>query len=186
MLTYGLYNKPISNTFVDKISAISQKIKPMIIAHWLDSRHISKVNANTEIASSNATYAIPTNNDITNEAYGMLSGSRSLSDNEILFNKSKRADFYFTPNESINGIERESFPWAVAGAKDVNGNIITANGNWHCLPTSSSSKTNVLDLDDNFEFGYWSSYKSTSNLHATRNGYEFSTPVVLTYLFTAR
>lgn len=186
MLTYGLYDKPISNTFVDKISAISQKIKPMVIAHWLDSRHIDKVDANTEIASSNATYATPTNNDIINEAYGMLSESRSLSDNEILFNKSKRADFYFTPNESINGIERESFPWAVAGAKDVNGNIITANGNWHCLPTSSSSKTNVLDLDDNFEFGYWSSYKSTSNLHATRNGYEFSTPVVLTYLFTAR
>lgn len=186
MLTHGLYNKPISDTFIDKTSAISQKIKPMVIAHWLDSRHIDKVNAQTEIASSNATYTIPTNNDISNEAYGMLSGSRSLSDNEILFNKSKRADFYFTPNESINGIERESFPWAVAGAKDVNGNIITANGNWHCLPTSSSSKTNLLDLDDNFEFGYWSSYKSTSNLHATKNGYQFSTPVVLTYLFTAR
>lgn len=186
MLTYGLYGKPISNTFIEKTAAISQKIKPLVIAHWLDSRHIDKVDANTEIASSNATFTIPSSNDINNEAYGMLSESRSLSDNEIVFNKSKRADFYFTPNESMNGIERESFPWAVAGAKDVYGNIITANGNWHCMPTSSSSKTNPLDLDDNFEFGFWSSTKSTSSIHATKPGYEFSVPVVLTYLFTAR
>jgi len=186
MLTHGLYGKPISNTFIEKTSAISQKIKPLVIAHWLDSRHIDKVDANTEIASSNATFQIPSSNDIVNESYQMLSENRSLSDNEITFNKAKRANFYFTPNESINGIERESFPWAVAGAKDVYGNIITANGNWHCMPTSSTSKNNFFDLDDNFEFGFWSSTKSTSNLHATKLGYEFATPVVLTYLFTAR
>lgn len=188
MLIRGLYDKPISNTFVEKTSSIAQRIKPLVIIDWLDSRHVEK-SGNTEIASSNYTFADVSDQSVIDESYGLLSSSttsfspsltksvRSLSDKEILFNKSKRSSFYFTPNESINGIERESFTWAVAGAKDVNGNIITANGNWHCLPS---------DKDDNLEFGFWSSVKSTQNLHSTRNGYEFATPVTLTYLFTAR
>ena len=188
MLTQGLYNKPISNTFIEKTSSIAQRIKPLVIIDWLDSRHVEK-SGNTEIASSNYAFADVSDQTIVNESSGLLSSSstslgppvvktvRSLTDKEILFNKSKRSSFYFTPNESINGIERESFTWAVAGAKDINGNIITANGNWHCLPS---------DKDDNLEFGFWSSVKSTQNLHATRNGYEFTTPVTLTYLFTAR
>ena len=188
MLIKGLYNKPISNTFIEKTTSIAQRIKPLVIIDWLDSRHVEK-SGNTEVASSNYAFADVSDQSIIDEAYGLLSfnttsmgppitrAARSLSDKEILFNKSRRSSFYFTPNESINGIERESFTWAVAGAKDVNGNVITSNGNWHCLPS---------DKDDNLEFGYWSSVKSTEYLHATRNGYEFTTPVTLTYLFTAR
>lgn len=188
MLTEGLYGKPISNSFIEKTTSIAQKIKPLVIIDWLDSRHVEK-SGNTEVASSNYAFDSVSDQSIEDEAYGLLSSnitsmgppivrsSRTLSDKEILFNKSRRSSFYFTPNESINGIERESFTWAVAGAKDINGNIITANGNWHCLPS---------DKDDNLEFGFWSSVKSTENIHATKNGYEFTTPVTLTYLFTAR
>ena len=59
---------------------------------------------------------------------------RSLSGNELSFNKRNRSDYYFTPNESINGIERQSFTWAVCDAKDKFGKTITANGEWHALP----------------------------------------------------
>lgn len=176
MLTIDRYGKTLSNTFVSKTTAIAQKIKPLVIVHWLDSRHILK-DGNTVIASSNADFSTPSNSDITNEAYGLLANGRSLTSKEINFNKARRSDFYFTPNESINGFERESFSWAVAGAKDKDGNVITANGRWHCLPSTK---------DENLEFGYWSSTKSTSNTHATLSGYEFSTAVILTYVFQAR
>lgn len=176
MLTTDRYGKSLSNTFISKTTSIAQKIKPLVIIHWLDSRHLDK-DGNTAVAVSNAEFAATSNSDITNEAYGLLSNSRSLTSKELDYNKARRSDFYFTPNESVNGFERESFSWAVAGAKDKDGKVITANGRWHCLPSTK---------DDNYEFGFWSSTKSTSNVHATLNGYEFTTAVTLTYNFVAR
>lgn len=183
MLQYGLYGKQISNTFVEKTTSISQTIKPLILIDWLDSRHVLKSN-NTEIASSASSFTAPSDNDITSEVNGMLLRTnrltptyRSLTTAEIEFNKKNRSNFYFTPNESINGIERQSFTWAVCDAKDRFGKTITANGQWHAMPSSK---------DDNYEFGFISGVKSTSSLHATRSGYEFSSPVVIEYVFTAR
>jgi hypothetical protein len=183
MLQYGLYGKQISNTFVQSTTAISQTIKPLILIDWLDSRHVAKYN-NAEIASSTSSFSTPTTNDINLEAAGMLLRTnritptyRSLSVKEIEFNKRNRSDYYFTPNESINGIERQAFTWAVCDAKDKFGKTITANGQWHALPSSK---------DDNYEFGFVSGVKSTSNIHATRNGYEFSSPVIIQYNFTGR
>jgi hypothetical protein len=183
MLQYGLYGKQISNTFVQSTTAISQTIKPLILIDWLDSRHVAKYN-NAEIASSTSSFSTPTTNDINLEAAGMLLRTnritptyRSLSVKEIEFNKRNRSDYYFTPNESINGIERQAFTWAVCDAKDKFGKTITANGQWHALPSSK---------DDNYEFGFVSGVKSTSNIHATRNGYEFASPVIIQYNFTGR
>ena len=176
MLESGLYDKDISNYFNSAFNAISQSVKPLIMVDWLDSRHIDK-HSNTEIASSNYTNLQISAATVNQNISGMLSGSRQLSDNEVLFNRSRGRDFYFTPNESINGIERQSFTWAVCDAKDVNGKVITANGQWHCLPASK---------DENYEFGYQSSTKSTSTLHSTLNGYQFSDPVILTYVFAER
>ena len=176
MLESGLYDKDISNSFNSAFNAISQSVKPLIMVDWLDSRHIDK-HSNTEIASSNYTNLQISAATVNQNVSGMLSGSRQLSDNEVLFNRSRGRDFYFTPNESINGIERQSFTWAVCDAKDVNGKVITANGQWHCLPASK---------DENYEFGYQSSTKSTSTLPSTLNGYQFSDPVILTYVFAER
>ena len=97
MLTQGLYNKPISNTFIEKTSSIAQRIKPLVIIDWLDSRHVEK-SGNTEIASSNYAFADVSDQTIVNESSGLLSSSstslgppvvktvRSLTDKEILFN----------------------------------------------------------------------------------------------------
>jgi hypothetical protein len=176
MLTKGRYDVDISSSFNNAISSISQRVKPLILIDWLDSRHINK-SGNTGIASSNYTNSAKTNQNIIDNAAGLLASGRSLSDKEILFNKSRNRDFYFTPNESVNGIERQSFTWAVCDAKDTNGNVITANGQWHCMPTTK---------DEHYEFGYESSVKSTANTHATLNGYELQSPVVLTYVFEER
>ena len=183
MLQYGLYGKQISNTFVQSTTAISQTIKPLILIDWLDSRHVGKYN-NAEIASSTSSFTAPTTNAINLEVSGMLLRTnrttptyRTLSAKEIEFNKRNRSDYYFTPNESINGIERQAFTWAVCDAKDKFGKTITANGQWHALPSSK---------DDNYEFGFISGVKSTSNTHATRNGYEFSSPVIIQYNFAGR
>jgi hypothetical protein len=176
MLTKGRYDLDISNSFNSAISSISQRVKPLILLDWLDSRHLDK-SGNTEIASSNYTNALQTDQQVSAGASGLLRGNRALTSREILFNKSRNRNFYFTPNESINGIERQSFTWGVCDAKDVNGKTITANGQWHCLPTTK---------DEHYEFGYESSVKSTSTLHPTFNGYQMDSPVILTYIFTER
>lgn len=176
MLTQGRYELDISSSFNSAISSISQRVKPLILIDWLDSRHLDK-SGNTEIASSNFTNSLKTNQNIIDNASGMLSSGRSLNNREILFNKSRNRDYYFTPNESVNGIERQSFTWAVCDAKDANGKTITANGQWHCMPATK---------DEHYEFGYESSVKSTANTHATFNGYELASPVILTYQFTER
>ena len=176
MLTKGIYDVDISSSFNAATSAISQRIKPLLIIDWLDSRHVDK-SGNTEIASSNFTSTAKTSQNIIDNCNGLLANNRSLSSKEIFFNKARQKDFYFTPNESINGIERQTFTWGVCDAKDKNGKTITANGQWHCMPTTK---------EENYEFGYESSVKSTSNLHATLNGYELTSPVILTYIFQER
>lgn len=176
MLTKGRYDLDISTSFNNAISSISQRVKPLILIDWLDSRHLDK-SGNTEIASSNYTNSLKTDQEVSNSASGLLAGNRALTSREVLFNKSRNRNFYFTPNESVNGIERQSFTWGVCDAKDVNGKTITANGQWHCMPTTK---------DEHYEFGYESSVKSTATPHATLNGYELSSPVILTYVFTER
>jgi len=85
--------------------------------------------------------------------------------------------YYFSPAQAGNGVERQSFTWGVAGALDKNGKIIRADGTWHAMPS---------DLKENFEFGWWSGTKSTSNVNSTYGGYSFDTNPVITMQFDDR
>ena len=85
--------------------------------------------------------------------------------------------YYFTPKQLANGIERESYTWAVAGALDKNGHVIKADGTWHAMPS---------DLKDNFEFGWWSGTKSTSSVHPIYGGYSFASNPTVTIEFDSR
>lgn len=85
--------------------------------------------------------------------------------------------YFFSPKQAVNGIERQSFTWGVAGAKDTTGNVIRADGNWFAMPPDNS---------DNYEFGWWSGSTSTSNTHSTYSGYEFSSNPTVSFEFDSR
>lgn len=86
--------------------------------------------------------------------------------------------YYFSPNQLVNGIERQSFTWAVAGAKDNRGQTIKADGNWHCMPSS---------IDRGYEFGWSSASISNANTHATYTSeYGFATDPYVEIQFTQR
>lgn len=86
--------------------------------------------------------------------------------------------YYFSPQQCINGIERQSFTWAVASAKDKCGQIIKADGTWHCMPSS---------IDRGYEFGWTSGSISNSNTHATyTTEYGFATDPYVEIEFTQR
>lgn len=85
--------------------------------------------------------------------------------------------YYFSPENSMSGLDRQSFTWAVCDAKDVNGKVITADGTWYALPPN---------LDDHYKFGWWSTGLSQSSESETYNGYEFTTHPYVEYTFTQR
>jgi len=82
--------------------------------------------------------------------------------------------FFFDKTELCNGIERETYAWAVCGAKDKFGKTITADGSWYAMPVNS---------DETLEYGWWSATASTSNSHPTYSGYEFATNPTVTMSF---
>lgn len=94
--------------------------------------------------------------------------------------------FFFPAKEAMNGINRQSFTWAVAGAKDVDGNVIRADGSWYAMPSLTSSDISNTQLGSNLEFGWWSNSVSTANVHATYDGYEFATNPYIEATFTTR
>jgi len=69
--------------------------------------------------------------------------------------------FFFTPSEAFNGIKRQSFTWAVAGAKDINGHTIKADGSWYAMPSITSIDLANTQAGSNLEFGWWSNSIST-------------------------
>jgi hypothetical protein len=109
--------------------------------------------------------------------------SRHLSNVVVTTNDSHASNsqgnigYFFSPKQSVNGIERQSYTWAVAGAKDVEGKVIRADGNWYAMPSST---------DDNYEYGWWSGSVSESNSHPTYSGYRFTTSPNLTIDFDSR
>ncbi len=94
--------------------------------------------------------------------------------------------FFFPAKEAMNGIKRQSFTWAVAGAKDIDGNVIRADGSWYAMPSLTSSDISNTQLGSNLEFGWWSNSVSTANTHATYDGYEFATNPYVEATFTTR
>ena len=155
MLTKDINGKTLSSSFQTAINAYSQKVKPKVIITFLDSRHID-----------NLTIA-------TNDSYATTAkGTRG----EQLAGNSMLAGYFFTPNQAMNGIQRETFSWAVANDKDAYGKTIRADGTWHAMPSA---------LDDNYEFGWRSNAVSTSNAYVD-GGYSFTTSPYIEYSFTQR
>lgn len=86
--------------------------------------------------------------------------------------------YYFDPKQAMNGIERQSYTWAVAGAKDNYGKVIKADGTWHAMPSNT---------DPGYEFGWISATKSLSNTHATyTTEYGFTVDPYIQFDFTQR
>lgn len=94
--------------------------------------------------------------------------------------------FYFGPSEAFNGIERQSFRWAVAGAKDKDGDVIKADGTWYAMPTLVTSDLSNTQIGGSLEYGWWSNTKSNANVHPSYNGYGFTTEPYIEATFTTR
>lgn len=77
----------------------------------------------------------------------------------------------------MSGLDRQGFTWAVCDSKDVNGQVITADGTWYAMPTN---------LDDHHKFGWWSTNKSQSTESVSYDGYGFTTEPYVEYTFTQR
>jgi hypothetical protein len=151
MLTKNTYGVTLSNYFNNAINAPAQNVKPKITIDLLDSRHIDL----NPILTGNVA--------ITNTDAHTITSEGSIG-------------FYFSEQQMINGYERQSFTWAVTDSLDKNGKIITADGSWHCMPTSVN-KDNQLEGD--FEFGWWSKTRSLANG-------SFSSSPVVTIAFQPR
>lgn len=85
--------------------------------------------------------------------------------------------YFFSTDQVANGYRRQSSTWAVCDALDINGHTIKADGNWFAMPN---------DKKENYEYGWWSNSKSTSNTHSTYSGYEFTVNPTLTMSFDSR
>jgi len=154
VLTTDIYGKPLSNSFYTAIDSYAQKVKPKIIITFLDSRHIDNLTVTT-----NDTH--PSNSKGTYQE--QMSGNTS------------QIGYFFSPEQSMNGIERQAYTWAVTDDYDKYGNTIKADGNWHCMPS---------DLEDNYEFGWRGNTASTSNSYVD-GGYAL-TNTYIEYSFTQR
>ena len=120
----------LSTEFHNAVSArvVSQKIR--VVIDWLDSRHLEKT-VGSDIESVAAT---------TNKAHAStVKGSLG---------------HFFAPVQAANGWERQGYLWGVAGAKDVNGHVIKADGRWAAMPDEDKMK---------YEFGWWSGTRSNAS-----------------------
>jgi hypothetical protein len=89
----------------------------------------------------------------------------------------RTSSYYFSPQNSMSGNDRQGFTWGVCDSKDVNGQVITADGTWYAMPTN---------LDDYYKYGWWSTGKSQSSPSGSYNGYGFVTEPYVEYTFTQR
>jgi hypothetical protein len=92
-------------------------------------------------------------------------------------NTNGSAGFFFSPKQAMSGVDRQTFTWAVCNAKDINGKVIRADGNWHAMPSN---------LDDNFKYGWMSNSVSSNTASVTYNGYGFATDPYIELEFTQR
>lgn len=92
-------------------------------------------------------------------------------------NTNGSAGSFFAPKQAMSGVDRQTFTWAVCDAKDINGKVIRADGNWHAMPSN---------LDDNFKYGWMSNSVSSNTESATYDGYGFATEPYVELQFTQR
>ena len=147
MITSDIYGKTFSETFDQKISSPAQFIKPKVLVNWIESKHTTGLSTSINSEHQHASTSV-----------GSLG-------------------YYFTAEQMMNGFERQSYTWGVADAKDVDGNVIRADGSWYVMPNN---------LVDNYEFGWWSGAVSTASLHPTYGGYSFSVSPQVEFEFDDR
>jgi hypothetical protein len=94
--------------------------------------------------------------------------------------------FFFGPSQAFNGLERQSFTWGVADAKNTDGDVIRADGTWFAMPTLSGTDLSASQMSGALEFGWWSNSQSNSNVHPTYNGYGFITDPYIEATFDSR
>jgi hypothetical protein len=111
--------------------------------------------------------AVTTNDDYSNSSY-------------------PNRGFYFQSSEAFNGIERQSFRWAVADVKDKDGDVIKADGTWYAMPSLLTNDISNTQIGGSLEYGWWSNSKSNSSLHITYNGYGFATDPYVEATFSTR
>lgn len=92
-------------------------------------------------------------------------------------NTNGSAGFFFSPKQAMSGVDRQTYTWAVCDAKDVNGKVIRADGNWFAMPSN---------LDDNFKYGWMSNSVSSDTESVTYDGYGFATDPYVELQFTQR
>jgi hypothetical protein len=103
----------------------------------------------------------------------------SATTNSVLANANTNgsAGFFFSPKQAMSGVDRQTYTWAVCDAKDVNGKVIRADGNWFAMPSN---------LDDNFKYGWMSNSVSSNTESVTYDGYGFATDPYVELQFTQR
>jgi len=79
-------------------------------------------------------------------------------------------DGFFTRDQAVNGIEEETFAWAICDGIDVHGDTIVANGNFYCLDESQVP---------GMEYGWW-----TENI--SNGSGVFADPETLSVTFETR
>ena len=94
--------------------------------------------------------------------------------------------FYFGPEQAFNGIERQSFTWGVAGAKDEDGDVIKADGSYYAMPSLTTGDLSNTHIGSFLEFGFWSNTASSSNTSNTYSGYTFDTAPYVQAVFDVR
>lgn len=60
----------------------------------------------------------------------------------------------FKKEQAFNGLEEETFSWAIANGLDSDGDVITANGNFYTIPDK---------IEQNIEFGWWTNSLSDAS-----------------------
>ena len=118
-----------STKFTDAINSSVSTNRTRVMVDWSDSRHLEKT-----VGSDIQVVSVTTNDAHASTAKGSIGA-------------------YFGPSQAANGWDRQSFLWGVAGALDVNGQAIRADGNWSAMPDEEDSK---------YEFGWWSGTASSS------------------------
>ena len=118
-----------STQFTDAINSSVSTNRTRVMIDWLDSRHLEKT-----VGGEIQTVSVTTNDAHASATKGSIGA-------------------YFGPSQAANGWDRQSALWGVAGALDVNGQVIRADGNWSAMPNEEDSK---------YEFGWWSGTASSS------------------------
>lgn len=156
MLIQDIYGKDLSDEFSVAIDSFAQKVKPKVVLTLLDSRHIDNLSVVQNPLPSNTTKG---------------------TYDEIMSGNTARVQYFYKPEHSMNGVEREAYTWAICDYKDVYGKTIRADGNWYAMPD---------DFEDNNKFG-WVCTSVLSSSTADGNGeYSLGSNVYIEYTFDER